>query len=156
MGASRWFFSISGVILLIGALSLATKQLNFGIDFESGTRIKVALAEADRRGRRARTRSTRAGISGEEVQQVDDPNFGDNVFQIQSHELEPDEVDDAAAALELRIRDRQQNGFDSTSVGPTFGQQVANSALQGADLLAAGDLRLRGASASTRSSRSRS
>ena len=43
MGASRWFFSISGVILLVGALSLATKQLNFGIDFESGTRIKVAL-----------------------------------------------------------------------------------------------------------------
>ena len=43
MGASRWFFSISGVILLVGALSLATKQLNFGIDFESGTRVEVAL-----------------------------------------------------------------------------------------------------------------
>ncbi|HWP32819.1 MAG TPA: protein translocase subunit SecD, partial [Solirubrobacterales bacterium] len=32
MGASRWFFSISGVILLIGGFALATKQLNFGID----------------------------------------------------------------------------------------------------------------------------
>ena len=45
MGASRWFFSISGCILLVGALALATKQLNFGIDFESGTRVKVALAK---------------------------------------------------------------------------------------------------------------
>ncbi len=44
-GASRWFFSISGVILAIGALSFATNQLNFGIDFESGTKINVALAE---------------------------------------------------------------------------------------------------------------
>ena len=61
MGASRWFFSISGVILIVGGLALATKQLNFGIDFESGTRIKVALDQADRRGRGARQRSTRSG-----------------------------------------------------------------------------------------------
>ena len=54
MGASRWFFSISGVILLVGALALATKQLNLGIDFESGTRVEVALVTPDRRGNRAR------------------------------------------------------------------------------------------------------
>ena len=44
-GASKWFFSISGVILAIGAIAFATKQLNLGIDFESGTRIEAALAE---------------------------------------------------------------------------------------------------------------
>jgi SecD/SecF fusion protein len=33
MGASRWFFSLSGCILVVGALALATEQLNFGIDF---------------------------------------------------------------------------------------------------------------------------
>ncbi len=54
MGASRWFFSMSGVILLIGSVSLATKQLNLGIDFESGTRIKAAPGAGDRRGRGAR------------------------------------------------------------------------------------------------------
>jgi SecD/SecF fusion protein len=128
MGASRWFFSISGVILLVGALALATKQLNFGIDFESGTRITAALEqETDEEGVREALDSV--GISGEEVQQVSDPNFGDNVFQIQSHQLEPGEVHEAEAVLasEYGI---QQNGFDSTSVGPTFGQQVANSALK--------------------------
>ena len=35
-GASKYFFSISGVILAIGAIAFATKQLNLGIDFESG------------------------------------------------------------------------------------------------------------------------
>ncbi len=129
MGASRWFFSISGVILIIGGLALATKQLNFGIDFESGTRIKVALEQpTDEEG--VRDTLDEAGIKGEEIQQVEnDPNFGDNVFQIQSHELEPGEVREAQAALasEYGIA---EDGFDSTSVGPTFGQQVADSALK--------------------------
>jgi len=128
MGASRWFFSISGVILLVGALSLATNQLNFGIDFESGTRITAALEKpTDEEGVRSALDSI--GVSGEEVQQVDDPNFGPNVFQIQSHQLEPGEVHSAEAALasEYGI---QKNGFESTSVGPTFGQQVASSALK--------------------------
>ncbi|MDX6642225.1 MAG: preprotein translocase subunit SecD, partial [Solirubrobacteraceae bacterium] len=43
MGASRWFFSMSGVILLVGALAIGANGLKFGIDFESGTRITTAL-----------------------------------------------------------------------------------------------------------------
>src|SRR5262249_8032465 len=41
--ASRYFFTFSGCILLVGAISFATKQLNLGIDFEGGSRITVAL-----------------------------------------------------------------------------------------------------------------
>ncbi|HEY0318710.1 MAG TPA: protein translocase subunit SecD [Solirubrobacterales bacterium] len=128
MGASRWFFTISGLILLVGAMSLATKQLNFGIDFESGTRIKVALEKpTDEEGVRSTLDSI--GLHGEQIQQVSDPNFGDNVFQIQSHELGPGEVREAESALGSKYG-IVANGFDSTSVGPTFGQQVANSALK--------------------------
>jgi SecD/SecF fusion protein len=129
MGASRWFFSISGVILIVGGLALATKQLNFGIDFESGTRIKVALEQSTDE-EAVRDALDEAGIKGEEIQQVEnDPNFGDNVFQIQSHQLEPGEVREAQAALESEFG-IAEDGFDSTSVGPTFGQQVADSALK--------------------------
>ncbi len=128
MGASRWFFSISGVILLVGAMALATKQLNFGIDFESGTRIKVALEQStDEEGVRDSLDSI--GVSGEEIQQVSDPVFGENVFQIQTSELKPDTVKDAQRELQSEFG-IVEDGFDSTSVGPTFGQQVANSALK--------------------------
>ena len=41
--ASKYFFTLSGCILLVGALSFATKQLNLGIDFEGGSRITVGL-----------------------------------------------------------------------------------------------------------------
>ena len=128
MGASRWFFSISGCILIVGALALATKQLNFGIDFKSGTRITAAL-EKPTNEESVRETLDGAGISGEEVQQVTDPNFGSNVFQIQSHQLQPGEVRKAEAALSSEYG-VVENGFDSTSVGPTFGQQVADSALK--------------------------
>jgi SecD/SecF fusion protein len=128
MGASRWFFSISGVILLVGALALATKQLNFGIDFESGTRVKVALEKpTDEEGVRDTLDSI--GVSGEEIQQVSDPVFGENVFQIQTRELGPSTVKEAQNALSEEYG-VVEDGFDSTSVGPTFGQQVANSALK--------------------------
>ncbi len=128
MGASRWFFSVSGVILLVGALALATQQLNFGIDFESGTRIKVALTKTtDEEG--VRDTLDAAGIDGEEIQQVSDPELGDNVFQIQTRQLGPERVEEAQKALDSEFG-VVANGFDSTSVGPTFGQQVADSALK--------------------------
>ena len=128
MGASRWFFSLSGCILIVGALALATDQLNFGIDFESGTRIKVALEKpTDEEG--VRDTLNAAGIPTEEVQKVSDPEFGENVFQISTRELVPTRVHTANTALEDEFG-IAQNGFDSTSVGPTFGEQVANSALK--------------------------
>jgi SecD/SecF fusion protein len=128
MGASRWFFTMSGVILLVGALAMATKQLNFGIDFESGTRVKVALVKpTDEEG--VRTALDSIGVNGEEVQQVSDPVFGKNVFQVQTSELGPGQVKDAERVLISKFG-IVENGFDSTSVGPTFGQQVANSALK--------------------------
>ncbi len=128
MGASRWFFSASGVILLVGAIALATLQLNFGIDFESGTRVTAALVDpTDEEGVRGTLEEI--GVSGEEIQQVSDPVLGDNVFQIQTSELGPDEVKRVEEALadEYGVA---EDGFDSTSVGPTFGEQVASSALK--------------------------
>src|SRR5580693_4468103 len=43
MGASKWFFSMSGTILLVGALAIGGNGLHFGIDFTSGTRIQTAF-----------------------------------------------------------------------------------------------------------------
>ncbi len=125
MGASRWFFSLSGTILIIGALALATQQLNFGIDFESGTRIKVALVKpTNEEGVRESLEGV--GISGEEIQQVSDPELGDNVFQIQTKTLSPGKARKALSE-EFGIAN---GAFESTTVGPTFGQQVAESAVK--------------------------
>jgi SecD/SecF fusion protein len=126
MGASRWFFSVSGVILLIGAFSLATKQLNLGIDFESGTRVEVALKKkTDEDGVREALES--ANVSGAEVQRESNPGLGSNVFLVQSSTLKPSQINEVQKELESKFG-IVADGFDSTSVGPTFGATVANSA----------------------------
>jgi SecD/SecF fusion protein len=126
MGASRWFFTVSGVILLVGALALATKQLNLGIDFKSGTRVEVALVkQTDEEA--VRDTLDGAGISGGEVQKVSNPGLGDNAYLIQSKTLEPSQINKLQKELEKEYG-IQADGFNSTSVGPTFGATVANSA----------------------------
>jgi SecD/SecF fusion protein len=55
--------------------------------------------------------------------------LGDNVFQIQTRTLGPERVKEARSTLESKFG-IAENGFDSTSVGPTFGQQVAKSAVR--------------------------
>jgi SecD/SecF fusion protein len=128
MGASRWFFTVSGVILLIGAVALSTKELNFGIDFKSGTRITAALEKPTEEGAVHEALSS-AGIGNAEVQQVTVPHFGNNVFQIESAQLQPGEVKAAESALSKEFGIAKE-GFESTSVGPTFGNQVAESAVK--------------------------
>jgi SecD/SecF fusion protein len=128
MGASRWFFTFSGIILLIGAVALSTKELNFGIDFKSGTRITAALEKPTEESAVHETLSN-AGIGNAEVQQVTVPHFGDNVFQIESAQLQPGEVKSAESALSKEYGIAKE-GFESTSVGPTFGNQVAESAVK--------------------------
>jgi SecD/SecF fusion protein len=130
-GASRWFFSVSGMILIVGALSFATAQLNFGIDFESGTKIDVALAE-DVSVDDVRASLGEAGVADPDavkVQEAEQPEFGSNVFQIQGT-IPPDEVGNIQRQLssDFGFEGGDQTGFESQSVGPTFGQQIARSA----------------------------
>jgi SecD/SecF fusion protein len=126
IGASRWFFSISGVILAIGALSLAVSQLNLGIDFESGTRLNFAPE------RSASVDDVRGALEGQglgeaEIQETDNEEFGAG-FQIQATELQPGGVEQVEEALDEEFG-IQPGSFENTSVGPTFGEQVARSAI---------------------------
>jgi SecD/SecF fusion protein len=134
-GASKWFFSASGAILAIGAMSFATAQLNFGIDFESGTRIKAALAEPVS-VEEVRDSLGQAGVddpSTAKIQEVSEPEFGANVVQIQG-EIDTELVGAIQSqleddfGLELGTEDEAAGGFQNQSVGPTFGEQIARSA----------------------------
>ena len=126
MGASRWFFSFSGCILAIGAIAFATKQLNLGIDFQSGTRIKAALVQ-DPSVDDVRNSLSAAGINGLEIQEVTDQQFGTHAIQIQS-DLDPEKIPVVQSTLQKDFG-LVENGFDSQSVGPTFGKTVAKSAI---------------------------
>jgi SecD/SecF fusion protein len=125
MGASRYFFSMSGVILLIGALAVGGRGLNLGIDFTSGTRITASLSQPATAAQ-VSSLVSKAGAASPTVQKVTNKALGNNVFQISAKELQPSSVTNVKSSLQSRFGVRS---FDSTSVGPTFGRTVANSAV---------------------------
>jgi len=125
MGAARYFFSMSGVILLVGALAIGGRGLNLGIDFTSGTRITTSLNAATSESQ-VQSTAAAAGAASPVVQRVSNPALGTSVFQISVKKLQPAGVARVRGALLSRFGLRS---FDSSSVGPTFGKTVANSAL---------------------------
>ncbi len=126
MGKSKWFFSMSGIILLIGALSIGGKGLNFGIDFTSGTRITTALAQPASDSQ-VRSLLQANGINDAKIQRVVNKDLGSNVVQISTEQLQPTKVDSVKARLDAAFGGT--SSFSSTSVGPTFGKTVANNAI---------------------------
>ena len=143
MGHSKWFFALSGTILLIGALAIGGRGLNFGIDFKSGTRIQTAFVQKAHPVSESEVAKAIAesGYPNAEVQKISNPNVGGDGFQISLKTLGPEKVKQLQETLEKRFGS-DANGafgtrgfqagtknFSSTSIGPTFGKTVANSAV---------------------------
>ncbi len=125
MGASRWFFSASGLILLIGALAIGGKGIEFGIDFKSGTRITSAFVKpADE----ARVREVMSGVGypDAKIQRVSNKEVGNNAFQISTPALNAAELRKVKAALGSELQFKRS---EDQTVGPTFGNTVARSAI---------------------------
>src|ERR687888_177854 len=125
MGASKWFFSMSGVILLVGALAIGGKGLNFGIDFESGTRIRTELnRSADENA--VRNAIAPSGFGDAEIQRLSGQGAGKNSFQISSTTLSERQRTEIQSDLQKKFGVKS---FDFDTIGPTFGQTVAKSAV---------------------------
>jgi SecD/SecF fusion protein len=131
MGSSRDFVSMSGVILLIGALAIGGRGLNLGIDFTSGTQISFGL---ERPASVTQIKTLVEGVGGGSdatVQAVKgDKALGANGFQVSSRYLATPSYDKLRNEIENKYGIRQGvNGFNSSSVGPTFGSSVTKSAV---------------------------
>ncbi len=131
-GASRWFFSMSGTILAIGAISLATNQLNLGIDFTSGAKVTASLQQAASVDdvRSALQKANVDNASSAEIQTVTNPKLGPHIIEIQG-KIPVGQVNGTVKnALDQSFGLRGGTaGFSSQTVGPTFGAQVARSAV---------------------------
>jgi SecD/SecF fusion protein len=126
MGYSKYFFSASGVILIICAVAIGGKGINLGIDFESGTRIRAAL-EKPATEDQIREVVAQQGFENAEIQKVEEPELGKNVIQISTENLRPPQVTGVTNALNERFS--IQGEPNTQSIGPTFGESVAKSAI---------------------------
>ena len=126
MGASRWFFSLSGTILLIGALAIGGKGINFGIDFTSGTRIQTGFVKPISQ-EQIRTVLREHNLPNAQIQKLTgDKNVGGSGYQISLKQLKPKEV---AGVEESLAKISPLRDVSNNSIGPTFGATVARSAV---------------------------
>ncbi|HTA15275.1 MAG TPA: protein translocase subunit SecD, partial [Solirubrobacteraceae bacterium] len=132
MGASRWFFSLSGCILLVGALAIGGRGLNLGIDFKSGTRIQTAFVKPVTENQ-VQSAMSAAGYPTAEIQKFSSKGIGGQGFQISLKKLAPEEVQKVKEVLNTKFGSGPSSpgtkNFSNTSIGPTFGQTVAKSAI---------------------------
>ncbi len=125
MGASKWFFSASGVILLVCALAVGANGFNLGIDFASGTRI---VAELPASATEQAVRDAVVPVAGNaKVQRVSGTDFkGGQAFQVSVDTVASGE----RAALEKALNAKFGQGtYSFETIGPTFGKTVADSAI---------------------------
>jgi SecD/SecF fusion protein len=123
MGASRYFFTMSGVILLVGALAIGGRGLKLGIDFTSGSEVSTTLVKPASNGQVAAVADSVKGVTNAVVERVG--GSGAQHFQI-SFKGGPQAANGVRDALSSHFGETQTS---ITSVGPTFGNAVTHSAI---------------------------
>src|SRR4051794_30044948 len=123
---AKWFFSLSGCILLVCALAMSGKGINFGIDFDGGTRITASLKNAASVGQ---VRSTLAplGLADAKIQTLKNADLGNNLIQISTKELGAGGSERVLNALKAKFGNVTPEGTEA--IGPSFGKTVARSAI---------------------------
>ena len=119
----RWklWFAISGVFLLICVVAIALGRLNFGIDFEGGS--KFTLSGIDGNPTTEEVREILPGDLGEDAVVT---SVGENGFEVRTPVLE--------GGRDREVRDTLAEDLGAevsvTSISPTFGGQIRTQALQ--------------------------
>src|SRR4051794_19257537 len=126
MGRAKWFFSFSGCILLICALAMSSKGINFGIDFEGGTRITAPL-ERSATVNQVRHAVAPLGLAEAKIQTLQNRELGQHVVQISTKELPKGGSN--AVVEKLRSSFGTADRANIEEIGPSFGQTVAKSAI---------------------------
>jgi SecD/SecF fusion protein len=117
---------------MIGALAIGGRGLNLGIDFTSGTRIQTAFVKPVTEGQ-VQSVMTAAGYPTAEVQKYSNKDIGGQGYQISLKKLKPEQVVQIKSDLDTKFGSGPLSpgtkNFSNTSIGPTFGQTVAKSAI---------------------------
>jgi len=121
MARKNIWFAISGVIILIGLGSLATRGLNLSIDFKSGSRLIVSF-NRDVTVDEVRDAANSAGYNDAVVQTI-----GENRYQVTLPSLNSEEENAVVSSMDgtIGVAEKSWN-----SVGPTFGRQVVDAMLK--------------------------
>ncbi len=127
MGKRRLWFAVSGAVILISAVALGARGLNFGIDFKGGTQIAFKTPDP-RPISSVRDQFAKIGRGGEAVIQGrgSQVNGGYKDFQVRTKALTADELTAIQTDLQTGVNAK---AIGATTVSSSFGRQIARLAV---------------------------
>ncbi|HUC36217.1 MAG TPA: protein translocase subunit SecF [Acidimicrobiales bacterium] len=130
VGRRRWWFLLSAVVIVAGIGSLATKGLNFGIDFKGGTSWEVPAHGAS--VATVQSAVQKAGLNGATVEILGTGSSANVQVQADlnglpsARQAQIKQAVDQAMARIGRVPVTKVNIID---VGPTWGSQITDKAI---------------------------
>jgi SecD/SecF fusion protein len=133
MGHKVWWFAVSAVLIAVSLFSLAVNGLDFGLEFQEGTKITVSFEQPPALGDLRET-VREAGYANAQIQQTENVT-GSTIegFQIQVPMLSNDEQVALREALDEQFTIESSDGkrvWGVETVSASFGRQVVNSSLK--------------------------
>jgi preprotein translocase subunit SecF len=132
IGKRYWFLAISGVVILIGIISLITAGLPSGIEFSSGSLLTVSF-EQDVEHDAFKEELANLGYADAIIQET---RAGE--FLIRTQELTDEEKAQIESALSARFGEASEAQF--TSVSPMVASETASNAIIAVVIAAVGIL----------------
>jgi SecD/SecF fusion protein len=121
------WFAVSGVVLLVGLVSLGVRGLNLGIDFKGGVQVTFTT-KAPTSLTNVRNQAIAIGRGDAVVQGRGKSVNGDSYksFQIRLKKLSPAKQGELTNFLETRVHAQK---LGTTNVSSSFGRQILDSAI---------------------------
>jgi preprotein translocase subunit SecF len=126
VGRQRLWYTISGFILLVSAIALAVRGLNFSLEFKGGSSFTFPPTANTSQGAISRVVSQAHGGDAS-VQFSSSPSL--HQWTVQTGALSSDVTQNVAAALE-RAFHLAQTSISVQLVGPTWGGQITTKAIE--------------------------
>lgn len=121
----RWYIG-SGIVILVGVVSLAVQGLNPSIDFKGGAQFLGPL-----QGHTISDVSSAVATTGISTEVVETVGSGsDKQFNVETKSLTEPQIESIEAALEKGL-DIKANDISPTTVGATWGSEITHKAIVG-------------------------
>jgi preprotein translocase subunit SecF len=121
VGRWRVWFALSGVFLLLVVGAIAIRGMNFGIDFQGGSKFTATGMEEQ-----PSTNEVRDALPGDLGQSSFVQSLGENGYEVRTPVLTQEENAEVRQALEETLGAE----VSVTNISPTFGGQIREQALQ--------------------------
>jgi preprotein translocase subunit SecF len=137
IGRRRLWFAISGTIVLLCLITLTTRGLNYGIEFEGGVQLEAVIAPDGPMGNASETeiisrvRDSLTGVDASDAQiQVLTEDNGSRSISVQTKAISDPQQQEAVVTAVGKAVGAKAADIDSQRIGSKWGAEITDKAVR--------------------------